>query len=144
MPQLEGLFHRGHCVHQQFWTQRPCQKTLSTLSGDQTVGVRHRQPLKVDWKLEAHSGWLESMVRRRQLYHRNQARGVRNPVYVVLMATRFFIKYCLMRGQIVSRTSSVNGVFKPGGLPSENSWKYTTIGRARVSISNRNVLLPSR
>ena len=97
--------------------------TLITLSGDQPVGVRHRQPLKVDWKLEAHSGWLEPMVRRRQLYHQNQARGVRNPVYVVLMATRFFIKYCLMRGQIVFRTSSVNGVFKPGGLPSENSWK---------------------
>ena len=34
-----------------------------------------------------------ALVRRRQVYHKNQARGVRNPVYVALIATRFFIKY---------------------------------------------------
>ena len=28
-----------------------------------TVRVRHRQPLTVDWKLRAHGGWLEPMVR---------------------------------------------------------------------------------
>ena len=77
MPNLVHSVHRGHCVHQQFWTQRPCQMTLSTLSGDQPVGVRHRQPLKVDWKLEAHGRWGEPMVRPRHCHHQNLHQGFR-------------------------------------------------------------------